>query len=752
MLETQDELPVEGALIGATLAGRYDLLDLLGAGGMGAVYRAHDRELDEIVALKVMRGEALPGMVEQFRQEVKLARRVTHVNIARTFELGVEGELMFCTMELVEGESLRARLARDGALPVAQAASIASALCEGLAVAHAAGVIHRDIKPENVLLTPSGRVVLADFGVAAFSAADSDGALVGTLEYMAPEQARGEAATPASDVYALGVVLFEMLCGMRAFAGTMSELIVAKQDLEELSLTFAESVAAEPLPAEVKELVERATARDPVKRIATAAELRRRLVPWLAVEAVPTNAKPEAPQTDLARLPTIVVLAPRASSKHTPLHLAAGIHQELLRRLATRRLRVWPRVDAFDLPGGTFVELTAGTTLTVTLRRDELSATLELPLELAGIRLAADAIAAAAEELAKREIKSDEDQRLEVLLRARACLHAGFPGFKPARALLEPARVRWPDDPQIACLLADVLLRHVFVTDHPAVFDEVRLLVEAALIGAPELAESHVAAGQLALHVTDPAVAAREFRTAIACSPYQAEPHEALGRMLLEAGFLDDATARLESALAIAPNLSSVRWEIARAHALEQNWLAHDRLVAELLADGDRPIARMRFAIWRGDLEDVARTHAAWKASGVQFERQFLGRVFSILLDGTWEREGAGLVRGCLEASSPSKRRLAFLAQVGAEASGYVGEVDTCLALLDRAVNLDLFDRHWFDSCPTIAAARATPVGQRLQQRVQVRAESILDALYNERERHSTADTIFAPRATVDRE
>jgi Flp pilus assembly protein TadD len=742
-------------LSGQTLAGRYDILALLGSGGMGSVYRTHDRELDEMVALKVIRSDHVHtrGMVEQFRHEVKLARRVTHVNIARTFELGVEGELMFCTMELVEGESLRERLLREGAFPMAKAAEIAVALCEGLAVAHSAGVIHRDIKPENVLLTPTGRVVLADFGVAAFGAADSDGALVGTLEYMAPEQARGEQATPATDIYALGVVLFEMLTGLRAFSGTMSELIVAKQDVDGLSLDFADAVAREPLPDELKDVVAKATARDPAGRIATAQELGRRLHPWLAIARLETSPgidlgaverRESAEPAALEELPTVVVLAPRAVSQETSLHVAEGIHQELLRRLAERRLRMWARADAFEMPGATFVSLVAGTTLTVTLRRDDLSSTLELPLDIANVALAADAIAVAATELATRTPDADATERLDVLLRARTFAHKGFDGIRPAMELLEQAHARWPADPQISCQLADLLLRFVFINEKAqTTFHHARALVESALAGAPHLAEAHVAAGQLALHTGDPVHAAREFRIAIACSPYQAEPHEGLGRMLLEAGFLDDATARLDNALAIAPKLSSVRWEIARAHALEQNWWEHERLVTELRKDGDRPIARMRFAIWRGERDTIVETRGSWLRFGQPFEVELMQRIYSTLVDGTWATDRDVIVRLIFESNSPSKRRRSFLSQVGAEIAGAMGDVELCLRFLEHAVALDFIDRHWLDRCPTIAAARATPRGERLQLVVRRRAESILDALFGDRE--SVADTIFTP-------
>lgn len=176
-------------LAGRTLANRYDILDLIGAGGMGAVYRARDRELDELVALKVIRSDLAndDAIIERFRREVKLARRVTHANVARTFELGHADGVMFCTMELVEGESLTRRLRRPPRMPVAEAVSIACAVCDALAAAHAVDVIHRDIKPDNVLIARGGRIVLADFGIASVRV-DGPGDLSGTC---VPRATRG---------------------------------------------------------------------------------------------------------------------------------------------------------------------------------------------------------------------------------------------------------------------------------------------------------------------------------------------------------------------------------------------------------------------------------------------------------------------------------------------------------------------------------------------------------------------------------
>jgi hypothetical protein len=215
-------------LVGAIVAQRYELIELIGHGGMGDVYRALDRELDEEVALKIVRDALInvPGVLERFRVEVKLARRVTHKNVARTYELGRADGLTFFTMELVAGESLTDRL-RAGPLPVGLAVAIAVELCDALAAAHAVGVVHRDLKPDNVLIARDGRVVLTDFGVAAIAADES--ASSGTPRYMAPEQTRGEPATPACDVYALGLVLYEMVVGRPAFVGSVATVLDAKQ-------------------------------------------------------------------------------------------------------------------------------------------------------------------------------------------------------------------------------------------------------------------------------------------------------------------------------------------------------------------------------------------------------------------------------------------------------------------------------------------------------------------------------------------
>ncbi|WP_275938652.1 protein kinase domain-containing protein [Sorangium cellulosum] len=208
------------------IAGRYEILGLLGTGGMGSVYRVRDTELDEVVALKMLRRDVAEsaGMLERFRQEVKLARRVTHRNVARTFDFGDHEGEKFLTMECVDGESLHSVLGRTGPMPVQQVIGIGCALCDGLGAAHAAGVVHRDLKPENVLLDRGGRVVITDFGIARASAGSgagqTSGFVLGSPAYMSPEQLTGEPDIDArTDIYALGMILFECLTHRRAWPG-----------------------------------------------------------------------------------------------------------------------------------------------------------------------------------------------------------------------------------------------------------------------------------------------------------------------------------------------------------------------------------------------------------------------------------------------------------------------------------------------------------------------------------------------------
>jgi serine/threonine protein kinase len=218
--------------VGALFAGRFRIIGLLGRGGMGEVYRATDLELGQSVALKFLSLHKFDNRARsRLRSEVRLARQISHPNVCRVYDIGeTDGEL-YLPMEYVDGEDLAALLRRIGRVPAAKGAEIARKLCAGLAAAHAKGVLHRDLKPSNIMIDSGGEVRIMDFGLAAVSEqVDRNEIYAGTPAYMAPEQLAGRQVSVQSDLYALGLVLYEMFTGKAPFAGdTISELIRARE-------------------------------------------------------------------------------------------------------------------------------------------------------------------------------------------------------------------------------------------------------------------------------------------------------------------------------------------------------------------------------------------------------------------------------------------------------------------------------------------------------------------------------------------
>jgi serine/threonine-protein kinase len=270
----EDPLP-ESLQEGNTFAGRYRVAGLLGRGGMGVVLKVQDLQLEEEVALKVVRSglAANPVFLEQLKQEIRLARRITHRYILRTHDFGESEGIPYVTMEYLKGITLRALLDDRGRLPVPLVLRIARQVAEGLEAAHAAQVVHRDIKPMNVLFDLRGDVKIMDFGLAApalAAAAGEAGALLGTPRYMAPEQVRGEQVDARTDLYALGVMLFELCCGEPPFeAPAVADLLALhlKAPVPNLSDRLPD------LPRELAFLVARLMAKLPEDRPQSAAEV-----------------------------------------------------------------------------------------------------------------------------------------------------------------------------------------------------------------------------------------------------------------------------------------------------------------------------------------------------------------------------------------------------------------------------------------------------------------------------------------------
>jgi len=262
------------------LAGRYRLVRLIDRGGMAEVWEGKDEILDRPVAIKVLHPR-LAGddqFQERFRLEAVAAARLAHPNIVATFDTGLDNGVAYIVMELVAGRTLREVLRGEGPLPVAKAVAIAAAVADALNYAHEAGIVHRDVKPANILIGNDGRVKVADFGIAK-AATDRDlteqGTLLGTAKYLAPEQVAGQPQDRRSDVYGLGVVLYEMLLGRAPFTGD-TDMAVAYQH------AHADPARIRPLRPDVSRRLEavvlKAMAKSPDQRFATAADMRTALL------------------------------------------------------------------------------------------------------------------------------------------------------------------------------------------------------------------------------------------------------------------------------------------------------------------------------------------------------------------------------------------------------------------------------------------------------------------------------------------
>jgi hypothetical protein len=287
----------------AALSQRYDILADAGHGSMGNVYKARDRETGEVVALKLLKPEIASDqtMMERFKNELLFARKITHKNVCRVHEFNRIGGIAYTSMEFVEGESLRSVLNRFGGLPPRKAIDLVGQICSGLKEAHAQGIVHRDLKPENVMIDAQGNVKIMDFGIARSMEAVTrlTGSMVGTPAYMAPEQVGGKPVDYRTDIYSLGLIMYEVFTGAQAFQADNAVAVALKQ-MREAPVPPHEIEPA--VPVGVERAILKCLEKEPSKRFQSIGELE---------SAMRASGAPGTPQTAVA-------FAPHHSS-HAPL-------------------------------------------------------------------------------------------------------------------------------------------------------------------------------------------------------------------------------------------------------------------------------------------------------------------------------------------------------------------------------------------------------------------------------------------------
>jgi len=351
--------PIKELTTGSTFAGRYEIIEELGKGGMGKIYKVFDTKIKEKIALKLIKPEIASDRetIERFSNELRLSRRISHRNVCRMFDLGeAEGD-HFITMEYVSGEDLKSFLHRVGQLPVGKAISISKQVCDGLAEAHRLGVVHRDLKPSNVMIDKDGNARIMDFGIARSVSArgiTGAGVIIGTPEYMSPEQVEGKETDPRSDIYSLGVILYEMITGRLPFEGDTALSIAVKHKTE---------IPRDPrefnrqIPEELSRLILKCMEKEKERRYQRVDEILSALV---TIESrTPTTGIAAAKITDTEKIleaewkKSIAVLAfSNLSPEREQDYFCDGLTEEIINALShVRELRVVARTSAFAFKG-----------------------------------------------------------------------------------------------------------------------------------------------------------------------------------------------------------------------------------------------------------------------------------------------------------------------------------------------------------------------------------------------------------------
>jgi serine/threonine-protein kinase len=757
------------------VANRYKVVRWLGSGGMGRVYEALDTELDETVAIKVLRSGLTDNALERFRREVRLTRRIQHPNVARMFDIGDHRGDKFLTMELVDGEAL-SRLGRPLRWP--RLLQIARQLCAGLAAAHDKGVIHRDLKPDNVLIErATERAVITDFGIAR-SVDDPSvtqvGSVMGTPRYMSPEQLHARAVDARADLFSLGVIMFELATGDRPWSGENAIAIAVAQ-----STHAARPITGAELPSGFVNLVARCLELEPDRRPPTAHEVGEALealgtlpdetvtsigVPTVPARAVQPSSSPPvvpraAPITRTGPMPTTALAVLPLACAAGDEYLADGVLEDLIDTLSsTAGIRVRPagvvrsrvdpdarelgrQLDVDHVIIGSLRRTPAGLRVNARLisvadgfqiwahRIDGTEADILQMSEQLG-----RGIAAALSTRAVAPTRPTDPRAVDLYLRARAELRLFWASHaQAAAALLDQAFEISPSSVPIAAARAYAATQAWVMSGDPELAPRARAAIEHAL--AFGHAEAFLASASYKINIGDALGGVADLGTALVRAPMLGQAHEMAGKILVEVDAISEARHHFETARSLDPARTHIiSNDLARLDALEGHWDRAERAIATVAADPDRAIAQLgaiflaRLATWRGDREALVTASAGFaprmNAQGNQVIAFIKGAVRTGQFDLEAWRQFASRFGG---TDLPRRNQLMGL-QMLSEVAVVLDKTDLAFETLERADQLGLMDVVVLDRCPLFEPFENEPRFRRLRERVRERAAKVLAA------------------------
>ncbi|MCE9572535.1 MAG: protein kinase [Deltaproteobacteria bacterium] len=702
--------------------GPYEIASAIGEGGMGEVYRARDTRLGRDVAIKALRPDRVDDdRKRRFVREARTIAGLDHPNLLTIFDVGSERDVDYLVTELLRGETLRERLVRVGPMPWREVVHVGEALARGLGAAHARGVVHRDIKPENVFLTEDGRVKILDFGVAHVSAAIGDavtesettpGALLGTIPYMAPEQACGEPVDERTDLFSLGVVLYECLAGVSPFRR------------ETLPATFAAIIRGTPKPLEVRDdiaaIIGRLLAKRPEERPASAADVADALARILTTQSGTMAAPP--PQT-----PASIAVLPFAdlSPNHDQEYFCDGIAEEILHAMSRLGgVRVAARGSSFQYRGAHDVRVIG--------RNLDVDHVLEGSVRRAGTRLRITVqlvdVASGRQVWAERYDRETDDVfavQDEIAARTAATLSI---------AMTDDARRAWRLRGTQNLAAYEAYLRgrqlasaHTRAGTREAIDAYARSLdLDPAFAAAwCALAEAHTLAFEWYGRASQDAARAGEASArALEHDPQSAEALTARGQALVVADRLADAAVEFGRALEINPTFYGALYAFARVRVAQ----GRHRDAVELFERG----ARAR----TDDYQCLCLAINAYRAIGelatcVDCAGRAVARVERRLEIAPRDERALCLGALALIELGQNAKALAWsqrAREVAADDPSVLyniacalvraGDPDQALDTLEQAVGMGFGQRTWFENDSDLDELRATPRFQALLEKL----------------------------------